>query len=582
LSSTPVLPPRSTVSCFRELDIPLISGYLDPPENNASRLLTLSFLRISLGFILSIAVGAMSMLLLCVVLLLQHAAALNETIDLGYARYRGKDIGNGVMRWAGMRYARSVSRVDGLRFTAPQDPLEERGIIDATKFGALCIGSGSDLTAEFGQDHSEDCLYINVFSPSKSTNNSLLPVYVFIQGGGFSVNGNANYNGANLIDAADNDMVVVNFNYRVGPYGFLAGKEIAANASLSMNNGLKDQRQALKWVKQHIHEFGGDPGHVTVGGASAGGGSVVLQLTAYGGRNDDLFHAAAAESPAFPPLRDVANSQWQYDSLLNQTGCTDLGCLTSLDAVTFQKAVRTLKKPFPGATNPPIYFWNPTLDYDFIKDFTFNELKAGHFVKVPTIFGDTTNEGITFTPSSIISMPTAQRFVADQFPGINWHEIRKAWNAPDASSDPRWRQVASDVYGHIRYNCPTLNISSAYAAQSNFSTWTYRWNVGSASHVGELLPIWNNASSAAGVFIQAYWASFIRSYDPNEYVADYLVAAGGESARELVSPDWNTFDSGNGNRLEFNDGNAIHMEPVGQVEHDRCNVITSMGLTLKQ
>ena len=521
--------------------------------------------------------------LLCAAFVFQHAVALNETVNLGYARYRGKDIGNGVMRWSGMRYARSVSRVDGLRFTAPQDPIDERNVVDATKFGPLCIGSGSDLKAEFGEDHSEDCLFINVFSPSKSTNESRLPVYVFIQGGGFSVNGNANYNGADLIDAADNNIVVVNFNYRVGPYGFLAGKEIAANGSLSLNNGLKDQRQALKWVKKHIHEFGGDSGHVTLGGASAGGGSVVFQLTAYGGRNDDLFQAAAAESAAFPPLRDVNNSQWQYDSLLNESGCPDLACLTALDAVSFQRAVRTLKKPFPGAKNPPIYFWNPTLDYDFIKDFTFNELRTGHFVKVPTIFGDTTNEGINFTPKNIMSMPRAQQFIADQFPGINWREIRKAWNAPnELASDSRWREIASDVYGHIRYNCPTLNISSTYAASSNHSTWTYRWNVGTASHVGELMPIWNNATSAAGVFIQAYWASFIRSYDPNKHVADYLVAAGGESARELVSPKWDTFGTGNGQRLEFNDGNVVHMEPVSDQDWNRCDVIENMGLTLKQ
>lgn len=521
-------------------------------------------------------------LLLCAAFLLQHAVALNETIDLGYAKYRGKDIGNGVMRWAGMRYARSVSRVDGLRFTAPQDPLPEHSVIDATQFGPLCIGSGTELKAEFGGPQSEDCLFINVFSPSRSTNESLLPVYVFIQGGGFSINGNANYDGADLIDAADNNMVVVNFNYRVGPYGFLAGKELAANQSLSLNNGLKDQRQALMWVKKHIQQFGGNPGHVTVGGASAGGGSVVLQLTAYGGRNDDLFHAAAAESAAFPPLRDVANSQWQFDSLLSESGCADLACLASLDAVSFQRAVRTLKKPFPGATNPPIYFWNPTLDYDFIKDFTFNELKAGHFVRVPTIFGDTTNEGISFTPKDIMSMPSAQQFVADQFPGVNWLEIRKAWDAPDAQSDARWRQIASDVYGHIRYNCPTLNISSTYAAASNHSTWTYRWNVGTASHVGELLPIWNNATSAAGVFIQAYWASFIRSYNPNDHVADYLVAAGGEAAKELVSPKWEPFGSGNGNRLVFNDGNLVQMAPVSDQARNRCDVITKMGLTLKQ
>lgn len=73
--------------------------------------------------------------LLYAALLLQAVAAVNVTVDLGYARYRGKDIGNGVLRWAGMRYARSVSRVDGLRFTAPQEPIEERNkvTLDASK-----------------------------------------------------------------------------------------------------------------------------------------------------------------------------------------------------------------------------------------------------------------------------------------------------------------------------------------------------------------------------------------------------------------------------------------------------------------
>lgn len=77
--------------------------------------------------------------LLYVAVLLQIAAAVNVTVDLGYARYRGKDIGNGVLRWAGMRYARSVSRVDGLRFTAPQEPLDESNKVttDASKVSIL-------------------------------------------------------------------------------------------------------------------------------------------------------------------------------------------------------------------------------------------------------------------------------------------------------------------------------------------------------------------------------------------------------------------------------------------------------------
>lgn len=396
------------------------------------------------------------------------------------------------------------------------------------------------------------------------------------------MNGNANYDGADLIDAARGEMVVVNFNYRVGPYGFLASKEIEANRTLSMNNGLKDQRLLLSWVQKYIHEFGGDANHVTLGGASAGGGSVVLQLTAYGGRNDNLFHAAAAESAAFPPLRNVEQSQWQYDALLKRSGCEDIACLASLDAVTFQTAVRGVQLPFPGGKNAPIYFWNPTLDYDFIQDYTYNELTNDHYVKLPTIFGDSTNEGITFTPKTISNYNRARQFVIDQFPSVDWTKIRAVWNNPmDALADARWRGLASDVYGHIRYTCPNLNMSSVYAENNTFPTYQYRWNVGGATHVGELPSIWGNGTTASSVFMQAYWASFIRSYDPNKYTAEFLVSKG----HEIDNPEWTTFanqSGGLGNRLRFGDDNIVAMEQVSDQEWQRCQAILSMGLHLEQ
>jgi carboxylesterase type B len=410
---------------------------------------------------------------------------------------------------------------------------------------------------------------------------------VFIQGGGFTVNGNANYNATDLINAADNQMVVVNFNYRVGPYGFLASKEIVDDKSLGLNNGLKDQRQLLKWVQTYIHNFGGDPDHITLGGASAGAGSVVLQLTAYGGRNDNLFHAVAAESPAFPPMRNVTASQFAYDALLKQTGCADLKCMRDMDTVTFQKAVRALKLKFPRAAGPPIYFWGPTLDYDFIRDYTFREIKAGHFVKVPTIFGDSSNEGMTFTPNTVTNQQRAEQFLANQWPtiGPNQVQISEAWHGPvDMMFDSKWRSMAADVYGHIRYICPTLNISAAYADNGSHPIWQYRWNVGPAQHVGELLNIWHNGTSAAGVFMQSYFTSFIRSYDPNKHMTSYWP----EGAAEMTSPRWEPFTKGEdgsgqgGRRMLFQDMNYVAMENVGSVERERCQVISNMGLQLEQ
>ncbi|KAF2866219.1 Alpha/Beta hydrolase protein [Massariosphaeria phaeospora] len=524
----------------------------------------------------------MSILLLLFAVCVQQLLAVDTVVDLGHAQYRGQDQGDGVTSWVGMRYARSVSRIDGMRFAPPQDPLPARGIVNATKFAPLCIGTNSNLQYEFGEKWSEDCLFANVFAPTNATIESALPVYVFIQGGGFNLNGNANYNGTDLIEAADGQMVVVNFNYRVGPYGFLASKEVAENKTLSLNNGLLDQRQLLKWVQKNIRQFGGDPNHVTLGGASAGAGSVVLHLTAYGGRDDKLFHAAAAESPAFPPLRNTTETQWAYDALLKSTGCKDLLCMQNMDAVQFQSAVRSLKVPYPGAKGLPIFFWNPTLDYDFVRDYTYNEIKAGHFVKVPTIFGDDTNEGLVFTPKTVTSLNRAQQFITDQFPNLDNQErdmIRDVWQGPrDTDSDPRWQNLASDVYGHIRYTCPGLNISSAYADDGSAPTYQYRWNVGTALHVSEIMPVWHGGTSAPAAFIHKYWASFIRTYDPNTFKREFRLPDG----KNISSPAWDTFGEANGNRMFFSNNNEVNMEEVSNEQWERCDVISELGTQLDQ
>lgn len=120
-------------------------------------------------------------------------------------------------------------------------------------------------------------------------------------------------------------------------------------------------------------------------------------------------------------------------------------------------------------------------------------------------------------------------------------------------------------------------MSATYALNNTNPTWQYRWNVGSASHVGELLPIWNNATSAAGVFIQAYWASFIRSFDPNKHAAEYLLSKG----QQLESPQWDAF-SKDDQRMTFNDNNEVRMESTPEEEWVKCRVIDDMGIHIKQ
>lgn len=281
---------------------------------------------------------------------------------------------------------------------------------------------------------------------------------------------------------------MVNFNYRVGPYGFLASNEVIKDGSI--NNGLKDQRKALEWVNKYIEYFGGDPDHVTIGGDSAGAQSVDLQVTAYGGRDDHLFHASAAESQSFPGLRTVKGSQYNYDNLVIRSGCADsvdtLVCLRGLSAEELQ-AYNTLT-PFPNAMSAPLYPYGPVLDYDFIQEYTYDAYVNGHYVKVPAIGGDVTNEGTVFVPRGTNSIGEADTFIRNQWPLVSPAQLR-IWNSfypvesypklgdADAQLDQGdYYNVLATGYGEMRYICPGINISQVQAEQ-NVPTWNYRWNV---------------------------------------------------------------------------------------------------------
>jgi carboxylesterase type B len=99
-------------------------------------------------------------------------------------------------------------------------------------------------------EESEDCLFINVWAPSTATPKSKLPVWFYIQGGGYIANSNANYNGSKVVEESGGNIVFVNFNYRASAWGFLASERIRVNGDL--NAGLLDQRKALEWVQKYI------------------------------------------------------------------------------------------------------------------------------------------------------------------------------------------------------------------------------------------------------------------------------------------------------------------------------------------
>ncbi|KAL4897497.1 Carboxylesterase family-domain-containing protein [Aspergillus ambiguus] len=236
--------------------------------------------------------------------------------------------------------------VNELRF-APPNPYSGPKDIDATKLPNSCIQSQSSFGTLGNGGISEDCLYLNVYTPivpggthhGAKDRNTLRkkPVAVYFYGGAFTKGTSAmiDYDGGNL--ASRNDVIVVTVNYRVGALGWLATGNLTTGSY-----GTRDQIQALKWVNKHIAAFGGDPSHVTIFGQSAGGQSVIAMLSSSAARG--LFSGAIVQSaPVDLPwfTRDVY-ANLVAPEISKAVGCDDsetetdlLKCLRAAPATSF-------------------------------------------------------------------------------------------------------------------------------------------------------------------------------------------------------------------------------------------------------
>ncbi|EJD02747.1 triacylglycerol lipase [Fomitiporia mediterranea MF3/22] len=519
---------------------------------------------------------------------LDFVHAVDPLVDVGNTKYLGTALSSGITQWLGIRFA--APPLGDLRFRAPQDPPVNDTVQVADEHGPICFSTGASFP-ESG--HSEDCLFLDVFAPSSASSDSKLPVFFWIQGGGLNALSNANYNGSQLIQAADMGMVIVTHNYRVGPYGFLASKEVQSDGDI--NVGLLDQRKALQWVHDHISEFGGNPDHVVLGGDSAGAESITLHLTAFGGAPTDLFHGVIGESQSFPPVFNVSEAQFQYDALSSRVGCANstdsLACLRALDISILQE--NNIAIPFPGRINPPNFLYNAIRDGSFIPDFPFSLFAQGKFVKVPSVFGDDTNEGTIFTPSNLNTSLDMDNFLLDNFPKLNAssletiHELYP--NTVQAPNHGAFFFIASLPYGEMRYNCPGIFISGEIRKFRQPSpNWLYHYNVEDPDqiaaglgvpHTVEVPAIWGLNSTTgtppasyfttnAGIvpIMQGFWTSFIRTFDPNTHRAN-------------GTPEWEPFD---GSRRILFETNSTRMEDIPSEQAERCAFLTSIAVELEQ
>jgi para-nitrobenzyl esterase len=225
-------------------------------------------------------------------LLPRAAAASGPIIETSSGRLEGEDQGD-LLVFRGIPFAKPP--VGPLRFRPPEPPDRWTGIRDATTFGPGAPQGANPfemLLPLLVPETSEDCLYLNVFTPDTFGKR---PVLVWIHGGGNVVGTGSErlYDGAELVRRGD--VVIVTLNYRLGIFGFLHGKSVASDTfPTSGNEGLLDQMAALRWVQREITGFGGDPDNVTVFGQSAGCMNIAALMGMPSARG--LFHKAILQS----------------------------------------------------------------------------------------------------------------------------------------------------------------------------------------------------------------------------------------------------------------------------------------------
>jgi carboxylesterase type B len=272
--------------------------------------------------------------------------------DLG--RIQGKRQ-SGVDFFGGIPYA--APPVGNKRWAAPEPPAPwAPAKLDATHFGADCWQLVDPLMnpAADAAQMSEDCLFLNVFTPAgHASRNSLLPVMVWLHGGAFQQGAGRRpeYNGRRL---AERGTIVVTINYRLGALGFL----VSSSDGIFGNFGLMDQRAALQWVKDNIRSFGGDPNNVMLFGESAGAVFTVLHLMMDGAGK--LFHKAVIQSnPLGLQFRSVVVADFIGEALKHSVDCRDLACLRAERVEEIMRAQSTLMG-IPRSVGD-FFTWGPTM-----------------------------------------------------------------------------------------------------------------------------------------------------------------------------------------------------------------------------
>lgn len=386
-------------------------------------------------------------------------------VDTAAGKVEGIDKA-GILQFRGIPYAWAD------RFCPPEPPIPWAGVRDASHFGPAAPQNPSPTDAILGlrqQETSEDCLVLNVFTPS--ADDARRPVMVWIHGGGFTGGcGHVpSYNGTTL--ARMGDVVVVTINYRLGALGFLHLDELMEDFAGSGLDGIRDQIAALAWVGDNIASFGGDPGQVTIFGESAGAMSVAMLMAAPAAAG--LFHRAIAQSGAAEDILTPDAAAVVTETLLQQLDLTHKTARVLLDLpadqlVAAQTAVESALLERRSSTNGagPGFLqlpFQPVADGSLVPHRPLDAVRQGSAAGIPLVVGTTRDEWNLFMLSELggasLTEKRLRRRVGRLLGEDRVDEALLAYRAahPGASETAIWCAVATDRV----FRMPAIRLAEA-------------------------------------------------------------------------------------------------------------------------
>lgn len=396
---------------------------------------------------------------------------------------------NDLWSFSGIPYGQAPVGPLRWRPPLPPDPWDE--VRDASTFGPIAPqstalgGITSPADPEASEPHSEDCLFLNVWTPELPESPTVeagrgRPVMVFIHGGSFTSGSGSVflYRGGNLV--RNGDAVVVTINYRLGALGFLGHRDLADRDGFVGNWGLHDQVAALRWVHDHIAAFGGDPANVTVFGESAGAFSICTLLGTPSASG--LFRRAVVQSGGVHvhSIEEAERSAERLVAVMGLAAC-DRASLAHVPAAELVAATEEIgrRRPDPGMIPLPFL---PVVDGVFVPQDPLDAVAAGSATQIDLLIGTNRDEMTLFGLGNPALMALDEggmrQMLANALPDMPVDEVvdtyRAAREARAETTGPTdvWVAVGTDLV----FRWPSLQLAAAHVARgSRAYVYLFEW-----------------------------------------------------------------------------------------------------------